>query len=447
MFSRVLIANRGEIALRIIRACRELGIETVAVYSEEDRNAAYLRFADETVCIGPGQSDKSYLDISRIIAAAEIASVEAIHPGYGFLSENGHFAGVCRSCGIEFIGPCAEVLDLVGNKSNARKCAAAAGVPVIPGSDSLAGTDADAMETARKLGYPVMIKAAAGGGGKGMRSAHNDISLAGGLRAAKAEAAASFKDSSLYLEKLIKPARHVEVQILADQFGNVVHLGERDCSLQRRHQKLIEETPSPAVTPEIRRRLGAEAVAIAKAVNYTNAGTVEFLIDSEGRNYFMELNARIQVEHPVTEAVTGIDLVKEQIRIASGERLRFSQDDVAPRGCAIECRINAEDPSCDFKPSPGRISFYYPPGGKGVRVDSHIHSGYVVSPRYDSLIAKLIVHQDSRQDAIVCMRRALEEFIIDGVQTTIPLYLEILGHVDFVNGRVDTGFVERFLSR
>jgi acetyl-CoA carboxylase biotin carboxylase subunit len=446
MFSRILIANRGEIALRVIRACRELGVETVAVYSEEDRNAAYLRFADETVCIGPAPSEKSYLDISRIIAAAEIASVEAIHPGYGFFSENGHFAEVCRSCGIEFIGPSSDVLNLVGNKARARRAARDAGLPVIPGAEELPAGETEALGIAHNLGFPVMIKAAMGGGGRGLRTAHNDVSLVSGLRAARAEAEAAFKDPTLYLEKLIRPARHVEVQILADQYGNVIHLGERDCTLQRRHQKLIEEAPSPGVDDEKRRTLGEQAVALARAVNYTNAGTVEFLLDEEGNHYFMELNARIQVEHPVTEVVTGIDLVKEQLRLASGERIRHDPEDVRIRGHAIECRINAEDPAEDFRPCPGTISFYYPPGGRGVRLDSHIHAGYRISPLYDSLVAKLIVHEETRHEAIVSMRRALEEFIIEGVPTTIPLYLEILGHVGFVTGKVDTSFVERFLA-
>jgi acetyl-CoA carboxylase biotin carboxylase subunit len=446
MFSRVLIANRGEIALRILRACRELDIETVVVYSEDDRNAAYLRFADDTVCIGPAASDKSYLDISRIIAAAEIASVEAIHPGYGFLSENARFAEVCRSCGIEFIGPSTEVLGFVGDKSHARRAAQEAGLPIIPGSDGPPADDREAKAIAHKLGYPVMIKASAGGGGRGMRVAHNDASLLAGMKAAAAEADVAFQNPTLYLEKLIRPARHVEVQILADTFGHVVHLGERDCSLQRRHQKLIEESPSPGVNDELRRTLGDQAVALARHVGYANAGTVEFLVDGEGRHYFMELNARIQVEHPITEMVTGIDLVKEQLRLASGERLRYEQSDISLTGWAIECRINAEDPACDFKPCPGTVSFYCPPGGRGVRLDSHIHAGYRISPRYDSLLAKLVVHQETRPEAIVCMRRALEEFIVEGVPTTIPLFLEILGHVDFVTGSVDTQFIERFLS-
>ncbi len=445
-FSKILVANRGEIALRIIRACKELEIETVAVYSEADKDSLYLQLADETVCIGPGPSSQSYLDVSRIISAAEITDVDAIHPGYGFLAENPHFAEVCRSCRIEFIGPSHTAIRLLGNKAKARELARAHGVPCVTGSEGVVKTDREALEIARSLGYPVMIKAAAGGGGRGMRVAHNDIALVNGFLQARLEAESAFNDPDVYLEKLIDKPRHVEVQILGDQYGNVVHLGERDCSLQRRHQKIIEESPSPALDPATREAMGEAAKTLARAAGYSNAGTVEFLLDREGRFYFIEVNTRIQVEHPVTEAVTGIDIVKEQIRLAAGEPLGYSQEDIEFKGVAIECRVNAEDPSNGFKPCPGLITKLQLPGGPGVRVDTHVYQGYNVPPYYDSLIAKLIVHRRERSEAIAAMRRALEEFRIEGLTTTIPLAQEIFRHFHFVRGNVNTAFIEEYLT-
>jgi acetyl-CoA carboxylase, biotin carboxylase subunit len=446
LFRRLLIANRGEIALRILRACRELGIETVVVYSEADRDAAYLRLAGETICVGPAPGRRSYLDVPSIISAAEIADVEAIHPGYGFLAENAHFAEVCRSCNIRFVGPSPEAIAAVGDKVRAKEIARAVGVPVIPGSAGKIASEEEALATAREIGYPVILKAAAGGGGRGMRIAHNDFSLVNGFHAARAEAEAAFRDSSLYLEKYVERPRHVEIQILADEKGTILHLGERDCTLQRRHQKLVEEAPSPAVDPELRARMGAAAIAIAKAAKYTNAGTVEFLLDPSGDFYFMEVNARIQVEHPVTEAVTGLDLVQSQIRIAAGEPLGFRQGDVQIRGHAIEARVNAEDPLENFAPSPGRIRHFIPPGGPGVRLDTHAHAGAEIPPHYDSLVAKLVVHRADRRSAISTMRRALEEFVIEGIRTTLPLHQRLFAHPDFLRGEVDTGFVERMLG-
>ncbi|HEV3204226.1 MAG TPA: acetyl-CoA carboxylase biotin carboxylase subunit [Gemmataceae bacterium] len=443
MFQRILVANRGEIALRIIRACRDLGVEVVTVYSEADRDAPYLKLADEAICIGPGNSSDSYLNIPRIISAAEISNVQAIHPGYGFLSENAHFAEVCRSCNIEFIGPPHEAMRRLGNKNEARKLAKENQVPVVPGSDGLIKDDAEALHLAHAMGFPVLIKAAAGGGGRGMRVARNDISLQTGLKAAKQEAEKAFKDGSVYLEKYIEQPRHVEVQILGDRHGNLVHLGERDCSLQRRHQKLVEESPAPNLPPEVRKEICHAAVRLVKAAGYHNAGTCEFLVDSQNRFYFIEVNARIQVEHPVTELVTGIDLVREQIRIAAGERLRFTQDQIEHRGVAIECRINAEDPAADFRPCPGLISKWQAPGGPGVRLDTHVISGYRVPSNYDSLLAKLLVHQPTRAEAIACMKRALAEFVVEGVKTTIPRHREIFNHSSFIEGRVDTTFIER----
>jgi acetyl-CoA carboxylase biotin carboxylase subunit len=443
MFQRILIANRGEIALRVIRACRDLGIEVVAVFSEADRGAAYLKLADEAICIGPAPPAESYLNIPRIISAAEISDVQAIHPGYGFLSENPHFAEVCRSCKIEFIGPPQDAMRRLGNKNEARKLAQEIGVPVVPGSEGLLDDDADALKLAHEMGFPVLIKAAAGGGGRGMRVARNDISFQSGLKAARQEAEKAFKDGSVYLEKYIEFARHVEVQILADRHGNVVHLWERDCSLQRRHQKLVEESPAPHLPGSVRRDICQAAVKLIRAANYDNAGTCEFLVDAQHRFYFIEVNARIQVEHPVTELVTGIDLVREQIRIAAGEPLGFRQEEVVHRGVAMECRINAEDPAEDFRPSPGVITKWHPPGGPGVRLDTHVVSGYRVPPNYDSLLAKLIVHQPTRMEVLATMRRALAEFTIEGVKTTIPLHREVLNHSSFVEGHVDTTFVER----
>lgn len=441
-FSRILVANRGEIALRIIRACRELNIESVAVYSEADRNASYLDLADEKVCIGPGPSAQSYLDIPKIISAAEITDVEAIHPGYGFLSENAHFAEICQSCHIQFIGPTADAIRKLGDKAAARELAMRVGVPVVPGSKDVLENDEEALSVAREIGYPVMIKASAGGGGRGMRVAHNDMSLVNGFMAAKLEAEMAFKNGAVYLEKLIERPRHVEVQILADSYGEVIHLGERDCSLQRRHQKLVEEAPSPAVDPALRTRLGEMACSLAREAGYRNAGTVEFLLDRSGDPYFIEMNTRIQVEHPVTEMVTGVDLIKEMIFIASGMPLRYTQDDIQVRGSAIEVRINAEDPDDGFKPSPGLIQKLIFPGGLGVRIDSHAYAGYQIPPHYDSMIGKLIVHRDSREEAIATMRRALDEFVVEGVKTTVPLCREIFRHFHFVKGNLDTSFIE-----
>lgn len=444
MFRRILVANRGEIAQRVIRACRELDIETVAVYSEADADALYLRNADETICIGKAPSHQSYLDIPSIISAAEIADVEAIHPGYGFLSENSHFAEVCRSCKIEFIGPDPDTIASVGNKARAREIAISAKVPVVPGSDGPVRSEQDALKVAQEIGYPVMIKASSGGGGRGMRIASNEPSLKNGLRAAQSEAKAAFGDDTVYIEKFVERPRHIEVQILGDRSGNIIHLSERDCSIQRRHQKLIEESPSMSLTPKMRDKIGATAVRMAKAANYHNAGTVEFLLDGNGDFFFIEVNARIQVEHTVTEMVTGIDLIHEQIRLAAGESMRYRQKDVVPRGHVIECRINAEDPAKDFQPSPGLIEAFVPPGGPGVRVDSHCYSGYRIPPNYDSMIGKLLVHRATREEAIRTMQRALDEFVIEGPKTTIPLLRDILEHSDFCNGSHDTGFVERY---
>jgi acetyl-CoA carboxylase biotin carboxylase subunit len=443
MFQRIMVANRGEIALRVIRACRDLGIEVVAVYSEADRGAPYLALADEAICIGPPKAAESYLSIKRIIAAAEVANVQAIHPGYGFLSENAHFAEVCRSCQIEFIGPPAEAMKKLGNKNEAKKLAREAKVPCVPGSEGLIETDAEALALAKTIGYPVLIKAAAGGGGRGMRVARNDINLQAGLKAARQEAEAAFKDGSVYIEKYIEQPRHVEVQILGDGRGEVVHLWERECSLQRRHQKLVEESPSPNLPAAVREEICKAAVRMAKAAGYQNAGTCEFLVDKHDQFYFIEVNARIQVEHPVTELVTGVDLVKEQIRIASGLPLAFTQKQIVHRGAAIECRINAEDPARDFAPSPGPVLTWRPPGGPGVRLDTHVTQGYQVPPYYDSLLAKLIVWQPTRAEAIATMRRALREFVVEGVRTTIPIHREIFSHSAFIEGNVDTTFIER----
>jgi len=443
MFSRILVANRGEIALRVIRACKEMGIGAVAVYSEAERGARYLSLADEAICIGPAAPAQSYLNIARIVSAAEVADVEAIHPGYGFLAENPHFAEVCRSCNIEFIGPGVEAMRLVGDKVECKRLARKAKIFTIPGSVDVLESESEALAVAREIGYPVLVKAAAGGGGRGMRIAHNDITLTQAVRQGRSEAEAAFKDGRVYLEKYMEGVRHVEVQILGDNRGNYVHLWERDCSLQRRHQKLVEESPSPGLSAKTREKLCEAAVRLAGDAGYTNAGTVEFLVDRKETFYLLEVNARIQVEHPVTEMVTGIDLVQQQIRIAAGESLGMRQRDVPERGSAIECRINAEDPQNDFRPSPGRLEKFCVPGGPGVRVDTHCCEGWTISPHYDSMIAKLIIHRPTRAAAIATARRALSEFIIEGVKTTVPFHREIMANTDFNTGRVDTGWVER----
>jgi len=445
MFSKILIANRGEIALRIIRACREMGIQTAVVYSSADADAAYLKLADEAICIGDGPPNQSYLRIDRIMAAAEIADVQAIHPGYGFLSEKSHFAEVCRDCKIEFIGPPVAAMLALGDKVQCKNIAKKARVPTVPGSDGAVDDEKMALKVAGDIGYPVIIKAAAGGGGRGMRVAHNDVSLRAGLKQAQAEAENAFKDSTVYIEKYVEFGRHVEVQILADNHGNAVHLWERDCSMQRRHQKLVEESPSPVLRQEVREKLCDAAVRLIKAAGYTNAGTVEFLVDKKQNFYILEVNARIQVEHPVTELVTGIDLIKEQIRIAAGEELGYKQKDIRQIGHAIECRINAEDPARNFAPSPGLIEELRFPGGPGVRIDSHAYAGYRIPPNYDSMIGKLIVHRNTRAQAIATMKRALSEFHISPTKSTIPLHLQIMDNEFFRSGEVDTGFVERVL--
>ncbi len=443
MFKRILVANRGEIALRIIRACRELGIETVAIFSEADRGAKYLDLADERYCVGPAKASESYLKINRVISAAEVGNVQAIHPGYGFLAENAHFAEVCRSCNIEFIGPSHEAMLKLGDKNTARKLAREAGVPVVPGSDGLIADDRDAVRIAHEIGFPVLIKATAGGGGRGMRVASNDLALNSALSQAKAEAEAAFGDGGVYLEKYVEHPRHIEVQVVADLHGNAVHLWERDCTMQRRHQKVIEESPAAHISEKVRREICEAAVRLVHVANYTNAGTVEFIVDRHENFYFIEANARIQVEHPVTEMVTGIDLIKTQLRIAAGEPLAFKQEDIQVRGHAIECRINAENPFKNFQPAPGKIEQLIVPGGFGVRFDSHAHAGYVVPSNYDSMIGKLIVHQPTRREAIECMLRALKELRVEGIPTTVPRLADILRHTAFNEGRVDTTFIER----
>jgi acetyl-CoA carboxylase biotin carboxylase subunit len=447
MIQKILIANRGEIALRIIRACRELGIKTLAVYSEADVQSLHVQLADEAICIGGPKSADSYMRADRIISAAEIADVDAIHPGYGFLSENSKFAEQCESCNIRFIGPKSHTIQIMGDKAVAKQTVKKVGVPTVPGSDGPIDSESEATKVARKIGYPIIIKAVAGGGGRGMRIAHNDVSFAKEYHVARAEAEKAFNNASVYIEKYIQNPRHIEFQILADGHGNVVHLGERDCSVQRRHQKLIEESPSPFLTPDLRKKMGKMAVRAAVAAEYENAGTIEFIVDPKGEFYFIEMNTRIQVEHPVTEEVTGIDLIKEQIRIASGEKLNFDQKDVKFRGHAIECRINAEDPARNFTPSPGTIGLYYAPGGHGVRVDSHVYSGYTIPPYYDSLIGKLIAHGDNRKMALERMYRALSEYLIRGIETTIPLHKAILSDPVFIAGKATTGYLEEFLSR
>ena len=443
MIEKILIANRGEIAVRIIRACREMGIETVAVYSEADREALHTQLADEAVCIGAAASADSYLNMERILSAAMVTGADAIHPGFGFLSENSKFAKLCETCGLIFIGPSSEVIWKLGNKSVAKQTMIEAKVPVIPGNSKSVYTVEEGLKHAEEAGYPVMIKAALGGGGKGMRTAHSPEEFETSFLTAQTEARNAFGDEAMYIEHFVENPRHIEFQILADYYGNVVHLGERDCSIQRHHQKLIEESPSPALTDKLRRKMGKAAVKAAKAAGYTNAGTIEFLLEKNGSFYFMEMNTRIQVEHPVTEWVTGIDLVKEQIRIASGEKLLFSQEDITLTGHAIECRINAEDPAKNFRPSPGMITDLYLPGGKGVRMDTAIYSGYTIPPYYDSMLAKLIVHGKNREEAILKMRSALGEVIIEGVKTNVDYQYEILHHPDFVSGDTDIEFINK----
>jgi len=447
MFSKILIANRGEIALRIIRACRELGIRTVAVYSEADRLSLHVRFADEAICIGEAASSSSYLNIPAIISAAEITDVEAIHPGYGFLAENPHFAEICESCKITFIGPTPENIRLMGDKMAARTTMHKAGLPIIPGSTNAVKSKEEALKTAKQIGYPVIIKASAGGGGKGMRICHNDLTLNSNLMTAQAEAEANFGKSDVYIEKYLDKPRHIEIQILADKYGHIFHLGERDCSMQRRHQKLLEESPSPAVDQKLRKRLGEAALKGARVANYVSCGTIEFLLDRNNNFYFMEMNTRIQVEHPVTEMVTGMDLIKEQIRVAAGEKLKFHQDNIQIRGAAIECRINAEDFENNFMPSPGKIDSLNLPGGPGVRLDTHIYQGYEIPPFYDSLIAKLITYGRNRQEAIKTMQRALAEFSIAPIKTTIPFHMKLLANPLFLKGDFSTHFVQDMLLK
>jgi len=446
MFSKILVANRGEIALRVIRACRELGIRSVAVYSKADRDSLPVQLADEAICIGGSPSSESYLNVPALISAAEIADVEAIHPGYGFLAENAHFAEICESCEIKFIGPKPESIRLAGDKSLARQEMIKAGVPVIPGSKGIIKTQEEALKNAKKFGYPVAVKASAGGGGKGIKIAHNDGKLISAFLTAQAEAEAAFGVRDVYIEKYLKHPRHIEVQILADGRGNIIHLGERDCSVQRRHQKLIEESPAPGLPAKIRRKMGETAIKAARAFKYENAGTIEFLVDEDDSFYFMEMNTRLQVEHPVTEMVTGMDIVKEQIAIAAGEKLSVTQDKVHMSGHAMECRINAEDPDNNFIPSPGKIEEWRMPGGPHVRVDSHCYAGYMIPPYYDSMIAKVIAHGKDRADCIGIMQRALREVVINPTKTTAPLFERILNRPRFRQGGVATNFVDTHIS-
>ncbi len=441
MFKRILIANRGEIAVRIIRTCRKLGIETVAVFSEADRTSLHVRLADAAVCIGPAESAKSYLHIPSIISAAQITDVQAIHPGFGFLSENSHFAEVCRSVDIAFIGPGVDAMNKMSDKAFARELAKSSGVPILPGSDGKIANDEEGVKIAHQIGYPVIIKASAGGGGRGIRIAHNDVSLRSGMQQARAEAEAAFGDGGLYMEKFLENPRHVEIQLLADHHGNVIHLGERDCSIQRRHQKLLEESPSPVIDKKTRQQMGDAAVSLAKACGYANAGTIEFLYE-KNQFFFMEMNTRIQVEHPVTETVTGLDLIEEQLRIASGEPLRWRQKDIQFNGHAMEFRINAEDPERNFSPFPGKIEMFIPPFGEGVRVDTFAYSGYKIPPNYDSMIAKLIVRGKDRKETIEAGKRALSEFIIEGIKTTIPFHRQLLENVNFVTNDYDINFID-----
>lgn len=449
MFEKILVANRGEIAVRIIRACKELNVRTVAVYSEADANSMHVQMADEAICIGKAPANESYLRIDRIVSAAEISDVDAIHPGYGFLAENAHFADVCESCNIRFIGPNSRAMNALQDKAVSRALAKKAGVPTPPGSDGVVENEQDALGVAKKIGYPVMIKAIAGGGGRGMRIAHNDISLVKGFYTARTEAEKAFGNSGVYIEKYIENPHHVEFQILGDNKGHIIHLGERDCSIQRRNQKVVEESPSPLLENKYRKlrdKMGKAACRIAAEANYTNAGTVEFIVDNQGNFYFLEVNKRIQVEHPITEEVTGIDLVRYQIMLAMGEPLKHSQSDVQFKGHAIECRINAEDPFDDFRPSPGRIDMYYQPGGRGVRVDSHAYAGYNIPPHYDSMIGKLVTFGKDRREAMDKMSRALSEFLISGVKTTISFQQAILQDPNFRRGSYSTAFVDQLLS-
>jgi acetyl-CoA carboxylase biotin carboxylase subunit len=443
MFKKILVANRGEIAVRVIRACRELGIPSVAVYSDADRTSLHVRLADEAVCIGPPPAPESYLNVPRIIAAAEVTGADAVHPGYGFLSENPDFAEVCESCRLTFIGPTSAQIRAMGDKANAREAMTAAGVPVVPGSDGPVETAEEALVIAERIGFPVIIKAVAGGGGKGMRVALDRDAFAGNFRMARNEAEAAFGNGAVYVERYLARPRHVEIQVLGDRYGNIVHLGERDCSVQRRHQKLIEESPSPAVTPRLREEIGRAALAGTRAIQYAGVGTMEFLLDETGEYYFMEMNTRLQVEHPVTEMVTGLDLVGEQIRAAAGEPLPIKQEDVRLRGHSIECRINAEDPDHNFRPSPGTVEFLHLPGGPGVRTETHLYQGYRIPTQYDSMIGKIIVWSEDRPKAIARMRGALEELVVEGIKTTVPFHLRVLSHPAFQAGDVNTHFIER----
>jgi acetyl-CoA carboxylase biotin carboxylase subunit len=446
VFSKILIANRGEIAVRIIRACRELGVRSVAVYSQADADALHVQLADEAVCIGPPPASQSYLQVPRIMSAAEITGAEAIHPGYGFLAENPHFAEVCEACGLRFIGPSSQSIQRLGDKAAARRMAATHGVPVLPGSQEPVPDLEEARRIAREIGFPLILKASAGGGGKGMRVVAEPDGLESALAMAGAEAAAAFGNAAVYVERFLSEARHVEIQVLLDAHGQGIHLGERDCSIQRRHQKLLEESPSPALTPTLREAMGEAALRVARAAGYHNAGTVEFLLDGEGRFYFMEMNTRIQVEHPVTEMVTGVDLVKSQVRIAAAEPLSLAQAEVAVQGHSLECRINAEDPD-RFLPSPGKLTNLRVPGGPGVRVDSHAYVGYVIPPFYDSLLGKLVTHGRDRDEAIGRMQRALDEMVVEGIQTTIPFHQKVLRHPEFLAGRTSTRFLERLVNQ
>ncbi len=446
MFKKILIANRGEIALRIIRACKELGVQSVAIYSEPDIDSLHVQFADEAICIGPANSTESYLKIDRIISAAEITDADAIHPGYGFLAENAHFAEVCASCNIKFIGPTPEAIRLMGDKNSARDCARNAGVPISPGSDGIVESEQEALKISRQIGFPVMIKAVAGGGGRGMRIATNEATLVQGYHSARMEADKAFGNRAVYIEKFIVNPHHIEFQVFGDQHGRIVHLGERDCSLQRRNQKIVEECPSPLMSPELREKMGAASIKLCETVGYQNAGTIEYLVDDDGNFYFMEMNTRIQVEHPITEEVYGCDLVKQQIQVAAGEHLDSHVVNARPRGHAIECRVNAEDPEKNFMPCPGNIGLYYAPGGRGVRIDSHAYAGYPIPPNYDSMIAKVIATGSSRNACIHRMSRALNEYMITDVKTTIPFQLAIMHNEQFRQGKYHTGFVEQLLS-